>query len=198
HVLAAHSMGGHLALRATAESKVAPDALILSAPMLGFATRLLPAPLLHAVAKLMCRIGDPRRPAWKWSEKPGEVPAERIELLTHDKQRYADELWWRKQRPEIVMGPASWGWIEGGYASMRALDRPGGLEKVAVPVLVLATSADRLVSPRAIERACWRLPDCELVRFGTEARHEILREADAVRDRALAAVDAFLERLAAG
>jgi lysophospholipase len=40
HVLVAHSMGGHLALRAVVERKLTPDALILSAPMLG---SLLPA-----------------------------------------------------------------------------------------------------------------------------------------------------------
>ena len=196
HVLAAHSMGGHLALRAVAEWKVVPDALVLSAPMLGFTARFLPVPLLHWVAKAMAAIGDSRRPAWRWSEKPGELPANRIELLTHDERRYADELWWRAERPELVMGPGSWGWIERAYASMRSLDRPGVLENVALPVLIVATSEDRLVSPRAIERACQRLPHGELLLFGKEARHEILRETDAIRNRALDAIDAFLDRVA--
>ncbi|MDD3797861.1 MAG: alpha/beta hydrolase [Novosphingobium sp.] len=198
HVLAGHSMGGHLVLRAVAQGRVDPAGLVLSAPMLGFTTGFLPVPLLHGIARLMTRLGDSRRPAWKWSEKPGETPADRSDLLTHDAGRYADELWWREHRPELVMGPGSWGWIERAYASMRLLDRPGMLEHVTTPVLVLATSADGLVSPRAIERACARLPHCKAVRFGKEARHEILREADPVRNRALEAVDAFLDRIAAG
>jgi lysophospholipase len=33
--------------------------------------------------------------------------------------------------------------------------------------------------------------------FGEEAYHEVLREADPVRDRALAAVDDFLDRVLA-
>ena len=94
------------------------------------------------------------------------------------------------------MGPGSWGWIERAYASMRSLDRPGVLENVALPVLIVATSKDRLVSPRAIERACQRLPHGELLLFGKEARHEILRETDAIRNRALDAIDAFLDRVA--
>nr|WP_235829407.1 alpha/beta hydrolase [Croceicoccus estronivorus] len=198
HVLAAHSMGGHIALRALAEKRVDPVALLLSAPMLGFTTGLLPIPLLHGIAMLMTRIGDPHRPAWKWSEKPGEVPADRSDLLTHDRDRYADELWWREHRPELVMGPGSWGWIERAYASMRALERPGLLESITTPVFVLATSADRLVSPSAIRRTCARLPECEMLCFGKEARHEILREADPVRDRALTAIDGFLDRVAPG
>ncbi len=193
HVLIGHSMGGHLVLRALAERRVDPAALVLSAPMLGLHPHLVPTGLLHAVARLMRGLGDPRRPAWKWSEKPGEPPASRIELLTHDLARYADELWWRQARPELVMGPGSWGWIAASLASIRQLARPGVLEAIATPVLILATNADRLVEFTAIERAVQRMPHAELVRFGAEARHEILREADPVRDQALAAIDAFLD-----
>lgn len=195
-VLAGHSMGGHLVLRATAEGRVDPAALVLSAPMLGLAGQVLPPGLLHAVARLMTRMGDPSRPAWKWSEKPGTLPADRIRLLTHDEPRYADEVWWREARPELVMGTGSWGWVERAYASMRELERPGRLEAVATPVFIAATTADALVSFRAIARAARRLPHCELMRFGPEARHELLREVDAVRDPLLAAIDAFLDRVA--
>ena len=193
-VLVGHSMGGHLALRATAEREVRPDALVLSAPMLGFLPAWLPQTVQHLAARLMCRIGDPRRPAWKWSEKPGELPAGRARLLTHDSDRYADELWWRQARPELVMGPGSWGWVNAGLASNAALDRPDVLESVDAPVLLLSASADALVNPAAIARAAARLPRGEQVVFGPETYHEILRGADPVRDRALAAIDEFLDR----
>lgn len=193
HVLAGHSMGGHLSLCGRAEGLVDPDAIVLSAPMLGFIGPL-PIVLVHGVARLMTRLGDPSRPAWKWSEKPGEVPAGRIGLLTHDEERYADELWWRERRSELVMGPGSWGWVERAYASMRALFAPGVLEAVDTPVLILATSNDELVAFEAIERAAERLPRAELVAFGKEAHHEILREVDPVRDRAMEAVAEFLDR----
>lgn len=194
-VLAGHSMGGHLVLRAVAEGRVDPDALVLSAPMLGF-LGVLPSGLMHAAARLMASLGDRRRPAWKWSEKPGQMPEDRIALLTHDQARYDDEVWWREARPELVMGPGSWGWVERAYASMRGLERAGVLEAVQVPVFIAATTADALVSFPAIERAARRLPQCELLKLGREARHEVLREADPVRDRVLAALDAFLDRVA--
>jgi lysophospholipase len=187
-------MGGHLALRAVAEGRVTPDALVLSAPMLGFLPAWLPVGLQRAWAGAMCRIGDPRRTAWKWSEKPGEIPPNRIELLTHDTGRYADELWWREARPELAMGPGSWGWVAAALRSMAALGRPGMLEAVEVPVLLLAAAADRLVSFPAIRRAAARLPRAELVVFGPEARHELLRESDPVRDKVLEAIARFLDR----
>jgi lysophospholipase len=197
HVLAAHSMGGQLVLRAVAEGIVTPDGVVLSAPMLGFISKGLSASVLHLFAKLIAGFGDRRRPAWKWSERPGEVPAGRQDLLTHDASRYADELWWREHRPELVMGPGSWGWVERAYASIRALFRPGKLEAIVTPVLILATSNDKLISVGAIEEAARRLKDVRLVRFGKEARHEILREIDPVRGRAMAASFEFLDRIAA-
>ena len=196
HVVIGHSMGGHLVLRALAERRIEPAAAVLVAPMLGYAGPPMPGGLLHNAARLMCAVGDVRRPAWKWSEKPGQLPADRADLLTHDPERYADELWWRERRPELLMGPASWGWVERGFASMRGLDRRGVLEAIDVPVLVLATTADRLVSFRAIERSVRRLPRGELLRFGGEAYHEILREVDPVRNRALGEIDGFFARAA--
>lgn len=196
HVLAGHSMGGHLVMRALVDGLVDPDAVVLSAPMIGMAGPPLPLPLLHLTARLMTKLGSPTRQAWRWSEKPGEMPADRGALLTHDGQRYADELWWREKRPELVMGPGSWGWVERAYASVRELERAGAMERVAVPVLTLSTSADRLVSHAAVERMTARLPQGELIAFGSEARHELLRESDPVRERAWAEIDSFLDRVA--
>jgi lysophospholipase len=188
-------MGGHLALRTVAEGAALPDALVLSAPMLGFLPDWLPAPFKRTFAAVQCRLGDPRRPAWKWSEKPGEVPEGRERLLTHDADRYADELWWRRERPELAMGTGSWGWIRAALASMASLARRGALEAIDIPVLLLSASGDALVSAPAIARAAARLPKGELVVFGPEARHEILRESDEVRDKALAAIDNFFDRI---
>lgn len=196
HVLVAHSMGGQIALRALAEGRVDPDALVLSAPMLDIAGPPLPRCVLHGAARLMTALGDPRRPAWKWSEKPGQTPADRSALLTSDTDRYADEQWWREHRPELVMGPGSWGWLERALASMRGLARPGVLEHIRTPVLIVAAQNDRLVGFGGIRRAVAHLPEGELVCFGREARHELLRESDGVRNRALAAIDEFLGRRA--
>ena len=162
--------------------------------MLAFLPEGVPGLFQRGLAGAMIRLGDPRRPAWKVSEKPGASAATRQTLLTHDDARYADETWWKQARPELAMGPASWGWIAAALASVARIDAPGYLEQVDVPAIILGTRADRLVGWRAIERAHRRLPNSELLMFGAEARHEILRESDPVRNRALAAIDAFLDR----
>ncbi len=194
-VLVGHSMGGHLAIRAVIDQALdpKPDALVLSAPMLDTFPEILPLPVKRGFAGLMAWIGDPKRPAWKMSEKPGAKPGMRNTLLTHDEDRYADELWWRVHRPELALGPGSWGWVREAYESTAKIFAPGVLEGVELPVFVVATEADRLVSPAAIRAAIARLPDVSHLSFGKEARHEILRETDEIRDRALSAIDAFLD-----
>ncbi len=194
HVLAAHSMGGHIVMRALIDRRVDPQAVFLSAPMLGMSGPPLPLSILHRVATMMTKVGDDTRQAWKWSEKPGELPIGRKTLLTHDPDRYADEEWWRDHRPELVMGPASWRWVERAYASWKQLEEPGAMEALKTPILIISTSADKLVSHSTNIRAAERLPNGELYAFGDEAAHEVLREIDAVRDRAMNAISDFLDR----
>lgn len=199
-VLLGHSMGGHLVLRAALERALAPRpaALVLSAPMLDVFPEHLPLFAKRWLADAMVRLGDPARPAWKMSEKPGSRASARQSLLTHDRARYSDEHFWREARPELKLGPGSWGWVAAATRSTAALFARGALESVDLPVLIVATAHDRLVSPAAIRVAARRLPDAELLEFGAEARHEILREVDPVRNRALAAIDAFLARRTTG
>lgn len=196
HVVVAHSMGGHLALRAIAEGRILPDALVLTAPMLGLLPAWVPSGALHLLAKALSAFGSPSRPAWKGSERPELVHHARSRLLTHDVARYDDEEWWRQQRPQIAMGAASWGWIERALHSIRVLEKPGVLESVHIPVLLIGTTADRLVSWKAIRRAAARLPESRLVTLGPECRHEILREADPVRDLVMEEIRMFLDRVA--
>lgn len=195
HVIIGHSMGGHLLLRALAEKRIAPDTVVLVAPMLGF-TAPFPNWLGQRVASLMTRMGDPARAAWRVSEKPGSPPGMRQKLLTHDPGRYADEQWWREQNPALLLGPASWRWVEQSYASFRGLARPGLLEGVDTPLLILAARDDGLVRTAATQRMARRLPHAQIHVYGAGAAHELLREADAVRDDVLARIDRFVEEVA--
>jgi len=195
-VVIGHSMGGHLALRAVVEGAIAPDAAVLVAPMLGLRAPLAPR-VGEGVAGLMARLGDPARGAWKGNERP-HSRLSRQALLTHDPDRYADELWWQAADAVLLTGPPSWRWVAGAFASTRRLRASPGLGRVGVPVLMLVAEADRLVDPRAALAVAARLPDCRVVRFGAESAHEILREVDAVRDRAMAEIAAFLGARAGG
>ena len=70
------------------------------------------------------------------------------------------------------------------------------MEAVGVPVLVVSTSNDKLVKHETASRASKRFPNGELVEFGEESHHEILREVPEVRLRAMQAITQFLDRVA--
>jgi lysophospholipase len=144
-----------------------------------------------ALANVLARLGRSARPAWKGNERPYTLAA-RQTLLTHDAARYADELWWQAQDPALLTGPPSWRWVTQGFASTRALAGSPALAGVKTPILLLVAEADKLVDPAAALRVAATLPDARVVRFGAESAHEILREVDAVRSRALDEIDLFL------
>jgi lysophospholipase len=195
HIIIAHSMGGHLAMRATIEDAINPDALVLMAPMLSIHSGGLPLLVTKAFAKLMLVLGRGERAAWKDSEKPMSPATLRAKMLTHSADRYQDEVAWWKLRPGLKLGPASWRWVERAAASVEKIHLPGTFESVKIPVLIAATTADQLVSTKQIIEDSKRLPNAQLMLFGGEAAHELLREGDAVRNQILQEIDTFLDRI---
>jgi lysophospholipase len=189
-VIVGHSMGGHLALRAMLERVIDPTAAVLVAPMLGLKAPI-GATLGERLARLMRRIGDPKRPAWKANERPGSR-LDRQKLLTSDTSRYDDEQYWYEVSPDIKLGPPSWSWLVEAFASTRAQRGDLRLASLMTPILMLVAERDGLVDPTAALAVADRLGAAEVVRFGRESAHEILREVDPVRAQALAAIDAFL------
>jgi len=196
HVAVAHSMGGHLLLRALAEGRVKLDAAVLVAPMAGIHAGALPHLVAEGIASAACALGHSGRSLWSLrSRTPRQVEALR-KRLTHSRERFEQEQHLRRHRPELVMDAPSWGWLRAAYRSISQLDRRGAVEGIDLPILILASKADRLVPASAIARVARRLPHARLHFYGNEAAHEILREVDSVRDDALARIDAFLDEQA--
>lgn len=187
HVVMGHSMGGHLVLRALAKGAIAPDAVVLIAPMLGLFSPLGQGELL---SNLMGLLGT-SRPAWKGNEKPYTTET-RQNLLTFDVDRYSDEIWWQQHDARLLTGPPSVRWVQEAFKSTRELRANPALGAIRTPVLGLVAEADGLVDGKVAIATLSKLPGVRLVRFGKEAAHELLREADPVRSRALGEIDQFL------
>ena len=192
HVVVGHSMGGFATLSALAGGGIAPDAVVLVAPMLA-----LRSPVGQWAGARFARWqvgrGDPLRPAWRRLETPAAATA-RQKRLTHDLTRFADQQAFRQARPELCLGSPSWHWVAEAFRATAALRENPALGRIETPVLMLVALADRLVDARAAARVAQRLPQGELVAFGRGCAHEILREADPVRANAFAAITAFLDR----
>lgn len=188
HVAVGHSMGGHLLLRTLVDKHPDLDAAVLVAPMLLANSKPIPTALAPWVAGLMNLTGFRDRPL---ARAPTHGPRRQRALTGASPERYEDETWWWQQEPGFSLGTPSWGWLRAAYRSAATTFTPARLGTVDMPVLILASAIDRLVSIEAIVRAAGLLPRAELKVY-PDAAHEILREGDPIRLDALARIDAFL------
>jgi lysophospholipase len=195
YVVVGHSMGGHVVLRTLADRRPPIDAAVLVAPMVAINSGPLPPFVAEWLASTASLFGWSGQPAWQQPSQPPPAGSLRQACLTGCPHRYEDELWWWEKQPSFNLGAPSWGWLSAAFASSAALT-PAKLAGVKTPVLLIGTERDRLVSPAAIRRAVSLLPNAELEMFDDSA-HEILRERDEVRLKALARIDSFLDRHAA-
>jgi lysophospholipase len=192
HVVVAHSMGGHVLLRTLADRHPPVDAAVLIAPMLMINSGPMPPFAAQWLASTASMFGWSGQPAWRQPPLPQPAGSVRQAILSSCPDRYADEIWWWQKHPRFDLGAPSWGWLKAAFQSCAALS-PAKLAGVTTPILLLGTERDRLVSSAAIRRAAAQLPHAELIMYDDSA-HEILRERDEIRLRALAEIDAFTDR----
>jgi len=189
--LLAHSMGGHVALRYLHRQPPGFDKAVLVAPMLDINTKPFPRWLVKGLVWLGHRIGSdealvPGSDKRTNFDRPFEGNA-----LTADPRRFAMEKNAVAQNPDLALGGVTFAWLSATFASIAHIRRPGFLEEVRVPLLMVAAGTDRVVSVAAQKSGCRRLPNCRLLII-SEARHEILMETDAIRTRFWKAFDAFI------
>ena len=192
-LMLAHSMGGHLGLRYLAMRPGRFARAILTVPMIDF----LRGPrlsgrrawaLAHAaclIPGLAARFGpgtsrapDPHRP---FAGNP----------LTSCPERFAADRAWIEQRPDLISGGATWGWLRAATASIAKLDRTAVTARIDLPVLIALAGHERLVDNAAARAFAARLPQATILEL-PEARHEILREADPSRVNFWAEFDRFV------
>jgi lysophospholipase len=130
--------------------------------------------------------------ARKGSDHPIELDPFEENLLTSDRDRYNRNRLVLEAAPSLGLGSPTIAWLRAALRSIARLTSPDYPLKVEVPLLLFAAGMDQIVSTTAIEEFAVRL------KVGThvlipQARHEILQEADEVRQRFWAAFDAYLD-----
>ncbi len=184
-------MGGHLLLRTIVERRPALDAAVLVAPMILPNSAPLPAWLAPGIADAMCRLGFGTQPIWKTPTAFNRPGSRRQHYLTGSRERYEDELFWWRQEPGFNLGLPSWGWMRAAYRSAERAFTAGLLAGVDLPILILGTDRDRLVSPAAIRRVAGQLPRASCTCIRTPAMRCCARPIRSGSTR-FARIDAFL------
>jgi lysophospholipase len=186
----AHSMGGAVMLRVARSGKRWFDRIVLSAPMIdlpGLATKLPTRILVRALR--LAGMGGNYVPGG--NDKLTGIGSFEGNPLTTDPVRYARNAAIIEEETSLGLASPTVAWADESFKAMmgfRAIDYPS---KIRQPILMLAASADTVVSTAAIEEFAYHLPaGSHLVIAG--ARHEILQEQDRYRAQFWAAFDAFV------
>lgn len=187
-VLLAHSMGGAIAVLYAAEHPV--DGLILSAPMLAIRTTPLPRPAAKALAWTLTALGLGR------SYVPGGKPYDPSDpfednVLTGSQVRFELNQRLTQRYSETALGGPTNRWADKAFRACRRAKEAA--RRIAAPILLLEAGEDRVVSPAGLKALRDAAPQAEHVVLAG-ARHELLMERDDIRDQALQAIRAFLDR----
>lgn len=193
YVAFAHSMGGNVLLRAATQRSSWFSQVVLTAPMIAFADEKVgyPEPLARAYAHLFARIGLGSSYVLGGTSVPAERGSFEDNGLTSDLERWSRTRAVIEAAPDLGLGSPTIGWLRAAYRACDVIADPEFAGSIRIPVLMLAAGADRIVSTRAIEDLGVRLKiGSHLLLPG--ALHEILQEADSIRQRFWAAFDAYL------
>lgn len=177
-IVLAHSMGGHIALRFIHDHPGMADRMVLTAPMIDIFTASLTRGCARFISLAANKAGFNR----------SYVLGSAVDLdekfegnnLTSDPVRFEATGQKIKENPDLALGGVTYGWVSAALKSIDTLHEPGFAEKISAPVLIIGAGEDRIVSVKAQKRICSLLPDCRYIEI-PGARHEILRETDAVR-----------------
>jgi lysophospholipase len=189
-----HSMGGCLTLLALTEGEDRFCAAILSAPMVGILTPGLSPLVLRLLSRVSEAIGlggsytfAKRRPIF-------EMPFEG-NILTQDVQRFDRLQAIFRAVPELRLGDPTWGWVAFATSAIARLSRPGGVERIAIPLCIVTAGEDRICNSSAAARLAARAPKGSHVDV-PGAYHEIFLETEARRQVFWRAFDALADEAA--
>ncbi|MFL5237199.1 MAG: alpha/beta fold hydrolase [Rhizomicrobium sp.] len=186
----AHSMGGHILLRAMHDQPKRFSAAVLVAPMLCARTRGYSPRLARFMCRAQCFAGRHGQWVLGMNERDPLRMTFADQLVTSDSQRFARAQEILREHPNLRLAGPTWGWLEAAYRSMEAAMAPGYAESITTPALVFGAGRDRIVDTEATREFVARLPNGRYVEIG-DAEHEILMENDSIRHRFWEPFDSF-------
>ena len=195
HVLA-HSMGGLIYLTAATRKAPLPiSSATLTAPLLGLPQfgglkGLFNRPLLSLLHLVMPNAYVPGGHDWHGRERePAGQGA-----FSSDPARDSLHNQWYRANPALVTGSPTIGWLSAILQATERLHDPDNLRLLLTPTLILQATQDIIVDNSAARF----LNDNPMIKLEqvTGARHEILQERDDMRNQAINARLAWIDRSA--
>jgi lysophospholipase len=172
----AHSMGGCLTMLVLAHGETRFSAAVMSAPMLGINSGGIPPWIATPLSWTMART----RMAGEYVQGGQYDPLTQTfvgDALTHDEKRYDRYQAQLRANPDIALGGVTWGWVDFAISACAWLRKSRGVERIRIPVTLVAAELDNRVLNPDQARIAARIPKGRYVEV-PGAFHEILIETD--------------------
>lgn len=190
----AHSMGGHILIRALHDKPDAFRAAVISAPMVAIDMRGLPNWIVGLLTITMNLTGCGTD--WVVGVNTRDPLTDKFEgnPVTSDKARWDRSHDFLRAHPGMrVIGP-TWAWLRAAWRSMRAMATPAYARRITIPTLIFGAGIDRICLTPATRAFAKNLPSGRYIEL-TDSRHEILMERDDIRTQFWKEFDAFVGHL---
>ncbi len=187
-ILMTHSMGGLPGLMLLADGYDGFARAVLCAPM----TRLFPNLRMRVFARTLagaaCNLGASRLSVMGVKEYSLEFEGN---VLTSDRRRHDRFRELQAAAPNASIFAPTYGWLNAAVKAMDDIHKPGQLDAIKTPVLIISAENDQLVdaNDHGALAAANNAIDCITIKG---ALHEILMERDEIRDQYWAAFDNFI------
>lgn len=192
YYLLGHSTGALIALLAAPSMRNRIERQVLCAPLLRLSEHYPSHRLIGLASSLLSSLGMGAMAIARRSQLPDFRPFE-SNRLTSDARRYNRNCAISAAAPNLFIGGPTASWLDAFYRASQLVQSSEFIRGIQLPTLIIAGTADRVVSYRAIENFAARLRSGSLLSL-EGAHHEILQEADRFREQFLAAFDAFIPR----
>ncbi len=187
----AHSTGGLILLQNALEMRTRFRRYVLTSPFLGLGDYGVSEPVARALCRLVTGVGLSR--LYVFGGNAGAIDDQPFEgnRLSGDEARYRRNQHIIKGLPNLSIGAPTAGWLGAAFRAIDAVKHADFAERLRIPTLIVGSSSDRIVSPRAIERFSIMTKACHMIMM-SGAHHELLQEREAFREQFWAAFDSFV------
>lgn len=189
YAIVAHSMGALIALVAVLQGRLAPQALVMSAPLLLMPRRQMPRWCMHLISSLYCRLGYGQR--YAPVRAYGFPPTLANNPFTSDAGAFA-----RIESSPYVLPKPTLAWVRAMLLATDQVFDPKNLATLATPCLLFSGTDERIVDPEGFSlwTECARRYSKAPVWQVTipTAKHEIFNERQEVKEYVRGVYGAFL------
>ncbi|MFL5813962.1 MAG: alpha/beta fold hydrolase [Bdellovibrionia bacterium] len=185
--LLAHSMGGAISSLYLERHPDAFDAAVLNSPMEMINSDPYPEHVAIAIASAATHLGKGEAYSIGQSAFDATLPYTESRMARCEaRHKMKVELF--SQNPSLVIDGVSFRWVQKSLEEGIKIRR--NADKITTPILLFQAGNDVIVKLDGQDEFCKRTKNCRIAFFPT-ARHEILMENDAIRDRAFSLIQEF-------